>query len=143
VDGDGHAGYTLTPTSAGFGAPGGAQRLTLTRKLDRSLHLSGVPVVTVWSRLAAKRGNARVQVQLESCAGTACVVLADGQIEDGTWSAGSFVAHTLDLSLVEATVPAGGRLRLTVIASDQGTSGPLFIAVGSRAAPSRIVLPVR
>ena len=143
VDGDGHAGYTLAPSSTGFGAAGGTQRLTLTRSVDRSLHLSGVPVVTLWSRLAAKRGNARVQVQLESCAGTACVVLADGQVEDGTWSTGSFVAHTLDLAQVEATIPAGRLLRLTIIASDQGTSGPLFVAVGSKGAPSRIVLPVR
>jgi hypothetical protein len=144
VDGDGRAGYTLAPTNAGFGAPAGVQRLTLSRSLDRSLHLSGVPVLTLWSRLAANRGNARVQVQLESCgAGAACTVIADGQIEDGTWSAGSFVAHTFDLSQTDVTIPAGGRLRLSVIASDQGTSGPLLVAIGSKAAPSRIVLPVR
>jgi HD-GYP domain-containing protein (c-di-GMP phosphodiesterase class II) len=144
VDGDGRAGYTLAPTSAGFGAAAGVQRLTLSRRLDRSLHLSGMPVVTLWSRLAANRGNARVQVQLESCgSGAACVVIADGQIEDGTWSAGSFVAHTIDLSQVDVTIPAGGRFRLSVIASDQGTSGPLLVAIGSKAAPSGIVLPVR
>lgn len=143
TDGDGHPGTTLTPSASGNDTTDATERLVLERVVDRPLRLSGVPSVALWSRLASSKGNARVLVRLEDCASSgSCVVLAEGKVEDGTWSTGSFVVHDIALSSVNATVPAGHRLRLGVVANDSGTKADLWVAVGSAPAPSRLMLPV-
>ncbi len=143
TDADGHPGATLVPTDTGLTTTRPAERLVLARVLDRPLRLSGTPTLSLWSRLAASKGNARVLVLLEDCAPSGrCVELAQGKVEDGTWSKGAFVVHDITLDRVDATVRAGHQLRLTVVASDSGTSGEVWVAVGSRTAPSRLSLPV-
>ncbi|MEO6205420.1 MAG: HD domain-containing phosphohydrolase, partial [Mycobacteriales bacterium] len=143
ADGDGHPGSTLMRGDGDFAATGEAQRIVLDRVLDRPLRLSGVPSLALWSRLASSRGNARVQVQLEDCPSAGgCVVLADGQVEDGTWSTGSFNVHDIALTSVDTTVPAGHRLRVVLVALKAGTKADLWVAVGSASAPSRLTLPV-
>ncbi|MBK5308029.1 MAG: HD domain-containing protein [Frankiaceae bacterium] len=145
TDRDGRPGRSLVPTKSGLDATSARERLVLTRSLDAPLRLVGVPSVTLWSRLAAAKGNGRVQIRLEDCTSAgSCSALADGQLEAGSWSSGTtFVDHAIDLSAVDVTVPAGHRLRLTVVANANGTSGDLLVAIGSRTAPSRIELPVR
>lgn len=143
TDQDGRPGKTVRPTGSGVGTRNEDERLLLELELDRSLRVAGVPTLVLWSRLAADRGNARVLVRMEDCPDAGpCTVLAEGKVEDGTWSPDGFVAHDIALSRVDATVEAGRRLRLTLVAADSGTSGDLWVAVGSRAAPSRLVLPV-
>jgi hypothetical protein len=144
-DQDGRVGRTLVQSDAALEATAAKERLVLTLPVNRTLRLRGEPVVHLSSRLVAKRGNARVLARLDDCtAGGACTTLADGKVVDGTWSSGAtFSWHDLDLSGIDATVPAGHRLRLTLVLSDAGSKSDLLIGFGSRSTPTRIVLPVR
>jgi hypothetical protein len=142
-DADGHPGRTLVPTPDGLDASRAAQRIVLTAGLSRTLRLDGAPSVVLWSRLARGHGNARIEVRLLDCSANRCTTLSEGHVEDGTWSRGtSFGVHEVPLSRVTATVPKGHRLRLVVVANDAGTSGNVWVGLGSRSVPSRLVLPV-
>ena len=144
TDRDGRPGRTLVATREGLDATKRAEFLVLFLGVERPMRLDGVPSMVLWSRLAEPRGNARVQVRLDDCtAAGRCTPLTNGQEVDGTWSSGArFVAHELELDRVEATVPAGHRLRLTIVTLDPGTRGDLLVGLASRSTPSRIVLPV-
>jgi hypothetical protein len=144
-DQDGRVGRTLAQTDEGLDATAAKERLVLTLSVSRALRLRGEPVVLLSSRLVDKRGNARVLARLEDCtARGACTTLSEGKVVDGTWSSGAtFSDHELDLSGVDTTVPAGHRLRLTLVLSDPGSKSDLVVGFGSRSTPTRIVLPVR
>ena len=143
TDRDGKPGATLVPTTQGLDATPARERLIATRVAEQPLRLSGIPTVVLWSRLAATRGNARVLIRLADCTSAgACTTLAEGQLEDGSWSAGSFVSHDIDLDQVDVTIAKGHTLRLTTVASDNGTKGDLWVGMGTRSAPSRLVLPL-
>ncbi len=143
ADGDGRPGVTLAPSGDDVEAAADSQSVELSLPVDRPLRLSGVPSLALWSRLASAKGNARVDVVLQDCSSSGqCTVLSRGHVEDGTWSAGSFVPHDIRLARVEATLPAGNQLRLTLVSKGAGSKGDLWVAVGSRSAPSRVDLPV-
>ena len=144
VDRDRRPGRTVVPAAAGLDATRAAERLVLSLDVPRTTRLVGAPTVVLWSRLADRAGNARVQVRLQDCGPASCTTLSEGQVVDGTWSPGAtFVAHDVELAAVDVTVRAGHRLRLTVVAHRSGTRSDLLVALGTRSAPSRLVLPVR
>jgi HD-GYP domain-containing protein (c-di-GMP phosphodiesterase class II) len=109
--------------------------------VDPELQLSGTPRLVVVDRLATRHGNglpkAVLQVSLLDC-GSSCRTLSTGSASLDR-SHDDWVRQTIPMSAVDAVVPAGHDLRVTLsLVSHDNVTG-LVVGFGA-GAPSRLLL---